>query len=141
MPNLQTRVVGILTNPRAEWLKIAAEPDDAAALYRNYNVVLAAVPAGCVLLGLAIFGVPLFGRFGLSLALRSAIGLYVSALVAPLVVAVVLEQLAPKFSSSGSTARALKLVAYASTPWWLSGVFYLVLLLSPLALIAALYGI
>ena len=52
----------------------------------------------------------------------------------------VLEKLAPRFQSSGSTARALKLVAYASTPVWVAGVFYLLLMLAPLALIAALYA-
>ena len=64
MTNLQTRVKGILTNPRAEWSAIAAEPDDVAAIYRNYIVFLAAIPAICMFLGLTIFGVPLFGRYG-----------------------------------------------------------------------------
>ena len=35
MTNLQTRVTGILTDPKAEWPAIAAEPDDVAAIYRN----------------------------------------------------------------------------------------------------------
>ena len=52
-----------------------------------------------------------------------------------------LEKLAPNFRSSGSTAQALKLVAYASTPVWVAGVFYLVLVLAPLALFAALYAV
>lgn len=68
MTNLQTRVKGILVNPSAEWLAIAAEPDDVAAIYRNYIVFLAAIPAISVFLGLTIFGVPLFGRSGISTA-------------------------------------------------------------------------
>jgi hypothetical protein len=141
MTNLQTRVKGILTNPRAEWLAIAAEPDDVAATYRDYIVLLAAIPAISIFLGLTIFGVPLFGRYAISTALGSAVAMYISSLVAPFIAAVVLEKLAPRFQSSGSTARALKLVAYASTPVWVAGVAYLVLMLAPLAIIAMLYAI
>ena len=139
--DLQTRVKGILTNPKAEWLVIAAEPDDVAAIYRNYVVFLAAIPAISIFLGLTILGIPLFGRYGISTALGSAVAMYISSLVAPFVAAVVLEKLAPRFQSSGSTAQALKLVAYASTPVWVAGVFYLLLMLAPLAMIAALYAI
>jgi len=139
--DLQTRVKGILTNPRAEWLVIADEPDDVAAIYRNYIVFLAAIPAISIFLGLTIFGVPLFGRYGIPTALGSAVAMYISSLVAPLIAAVVLGKLAPRFQSSGSTAQALKLVAYASTPVWVAGVSYVLLMLAPLAMIATLYAI
>lgn len=141
MTNLQTRVKGILTTPKSEWLAIAAEPDDVEAIYRNYIVYLAAIPALSMFFGLTIVGLPFFGRYGVTTALASAIATYVTSLVAPFIAAVVLEQLAPKFQSSGGTARALKLVAYASTPVWVAGVFYLVLVLAPLAFVAALYAI
>jgi hypothetical protein len=141
MANLQSRIKGILMNPRVEWPAIAAEPDDVAATYRDYIVYLAAIPAVCMFLGLSIIGLPLFGRYGVSTALGSAIAVYVTSLVAPFIAAVVLEKLAPNFQSSGTTGRALKLVAYASTPVWVAGVFYLLVVLSPLALIAALYAI
>ena len=55
--------------------------------------------------------------------------------------ALVIEKLAPRFKSSGSTVNALKLVAYASTPVWVAGVFYLFLYLAPLAFVAVLYSI
>lgn len=141
MSDLQTRVKGILTDSRHEWAIIAAEPDDIAAIYRNYIVVLAAIPAVSMFFGLTIVGMPLLGRYGVTTALASAIATYVSSLVAPFIAAIVLEKLAPKFQSSGTTAQALKLVAYSSTPIWIAGVLYLVLMLSPLALIAALYAI
>ena len=141
MTNLQERVKAILTNPKTEWAAIAAEPDDVAAIYRDYIVYLAAIPAVSMFLGLTIIGIPLFGRFGIGTALGAALAAYASALVAPFIAALVLEKLAPNFRSSGSTAQALKLVAYASTPVWVAGVFYLVLVLAPLALFAALYAV
>ena len=141
MTNLQARVTGILTNSTSEWLAIAAEPDDVAAIYRSYIVYLAAIPAVSMFLGLTIVGLPLFGRYDVTSALATAVVMYVTSLVAPFIAAVVLEKLAPKFESSASTAQALKLVAYASTPMWVAGVFYLVLVLAPLALLAAIYAI
>ena len=122
-------------------MAIAAEPDDVAAIYRNYIVFLAAIPAVSMFLGLTIFGVPCSDGTASSTALRAAIAMYVSSLVAPFIAAVVLEKLAPRFQSSGSTAQALKLVAYASTPMWVAGVLYLLFVLAPLAMIAALYAI
>ena len=141
MTNLRNRAVAILTTPKTEWTAIAAEPDDVVALYRNYIALLAAIPAVCMFLGLTLIGLPMFGRFGIPTALASAVAMYVSALVAPFIAALVIEKLAPTFQSSGSTLEALKLVAYASTPVWVAGIFYLVLVLAPLALVAALYAV
>ena len=54
----------------------------------------------------------------------------------------VVEKLAPKFRSSGSTAQALKLVAYSAAPTWVAGVFYLLPGVGrTAALVGLLYGI
>lgn len=125
--NLQQRIVGILTNPSAEWPVIAAEPHDVASLYTKYILILAAIPALGVLLAV--------GLFSPFLAVGSAISTYISSIVTPIIAALVIEQLAPKFKSSGNTVQALKLVAFASTPVWISGIFL------PLTIIGALYSI
>lgn len=138
---LKNRVIAILTDPIHEWRTIAAEPEDVASLYKNYIMPLAAIPAIAMFIGLGIVGAPFLGRFGLVTALSSAIGLYLSQLIGPIVAALVVERLAPKFNSTGTLADALKLVAYASTPIWVAGVLYLLLYLAPLALAGAVYGI
>ena len=131
--NVQTRVAGLLKNPRAEWLVVAAERDGIQAIYRNYVSMLAAVPAVCLLLRLA--------EVAPATALAVAISHYVAALVSPLIAAVILERLAPRFDSAGNTVQAFKLTAYASTPTWLAGVFYLFNALTPLTVIGVLYAI
>jgi len=141
VPKLQARVVGMLKNPTFEWRTISAEPDDIQSLYMNYIVPLAAIPAMAMFLGLAIIGVPFVGRFGFFTALSTAIVIYLQTLIAPLVAAIVIEQLAPRFSSSGSTIDALKLVAYASTPVWVGSVIYLIVYLSPLMLVPVIYAV
>ncbi len=138
---LQKRVTGILTTPHAEWPVIAAEPADVISLYRDYILILAAIPAVSLVLGLMVFGVPLLGRWGMAAALTTGVASYASGLASALLGALVIERLAPKFGSSGDTVQSLKLVAYASTPFWVGGIVYLVLVLSPLIVLAALYGI
>jgi hypothetical protein len=139
--DLQKRVVGILTAPQQEWPVIASEPADVPTLYRSYIAILAAIPAIAIFLGLMVIGMPIAGRFGMSAALSAGLSTYVSSLVTPLIAAIVIAKLAPSFQSISDITQALKLVAYASTPGWIAGVLYLVFALSPLVLIAALYGI
>lgn len=138
---IKKRVVDLLSNPEKEWGVIAREDGDIVSLYSNYILPLAAIPSIALLLGLVVIGAPFIGRFGIVLALSAAVGGFVATLVAPIVAAVVIEQLAPKFQSSGDTTRALKLVAYASTPIWLAGIIYLVPLLAFMAIVGALYAV
>jgi hypothetical protein len=139
--NLQARVTAILTKPAAEWPIIAGEATDVTKLYKEYIVLLAAVPAVALFLGMSVIGVPFFGRLGMGGALSTALGSYISTLVATFIAAIVVEKLAPTFNSSGDTTQALKLVAYASTPVWVAGVVYLFVVLAPIMLLAALYAI
>ena len=139
---LQTRVKNILLQPASEWTAIAAEPMDVMGLYRNYILILAAIPSVCLFVSLGVFGAPYIGRLGMGGALGGAITAYVRTLVSVLIAAVIVEKLAPTFGSRGDTAQALKLVAYACTPVWLAGVFYLIWFLwAPAGLIAAIYAI
>jgi hypothetical protein len=139
--DLRKRIIGILTTPQSEWRAIAAEPADVGSLYRHYIVILAAIPAVSLVLGLMVFGVPLLGRWGMAAALGAGVATYASALLSALLAALILERLAPRFKSEGHTAQTLKLVAYASTPIWIGGVVYLVLVLSPLIVLAGLYAV
>jgi hypothetical protein len=134
--NLQTRVVNILTKPADEWPVIAAEPADVSALYKDYVVLLAAIPAVCTFVG-SLF----FGFAGFSGALVAGIMSYVSTLASVYIAALIIEKLAPNFDSHGDTAQALKLVAYAWTPLWVAGVVHLIPLLGVVLILAGLYAI
>lgn len=145
MASLQTRVVNILKSPATEWPVIAAEPTDVGTLYREYILILSAIPLVASFIGYSIIGVtmPFTGPYrrpmvdGVSLMIAS----YVMGLIGVYVSAMVIEWLAPKFGSSGSRVDALKLVAYASTPMWVAGALNVLPMLGVLSLLAALYGI
>jgi hypothetical protein len=142
--NLQTRATNILMQPAQEWRVVEGESSDVASLMRDYAAPLSAIPAICSWLGASLIGVStIVGtyRVGLARGLVGAIVSWAFGLAGAFLAAVVIERLAPTFASRGSTAQALKLVVYASTPVWLAGVLNLVPLLSPLVLIAALYAL
>ena len=133
--DVRQRLTGLLVAPQREWSAIAAEPDDVVWLYRHFIAIVAAVPAAALLLRFAIAAAPILG-------LRAAISRYVIELASPMAAAVVVEKLAPRFQSRGSTAQALKLVAYTTAPSWVAGVFYLLPGLGSTAtLVAVLFGI
>jgi len=142
--DLQTRVRDILTRPAHAWAVIAGEPADVGSLLRDYAAPLSTIPAICSWLGMSVIGMStLVGtyRVGIVRGLANAIVAWAFGLAGAWLAAVVIERLAPNFSSRGSTADALKLVVYASTPVWLAGVFNLIPALGVLVLVAALYAL
>ena len=138
--NLQSRVTNLLTRPAQEWRTIATESTDVGTLIRDYAAPLSAIPIVCGWIGGTLFGYGFF-RSGLVRGVANGIVKWVFGLAGCWLAAVVVEKLAPSFSSRGSTAQALKLVVYASTPVWLAGVLDLIPPLAVLVLIAALYAL
>src|SRR5262245_48671440 len=138
---IQKRVTEILVNPEHEWPGIEHEPGDVAAIYQNYIIPLAAIPAVSLLIGVLLIGVPRFGRYSFFTAIGVALARYVGVLVSCMVAAVVIEQLAPRFHSRGDTTDALKLVAYSFTPLWIAGVVNIFPLLAFMAIVGMLYAV
>ena len=139
--NLPARVTSILTKPATEWPVIAAEPADIASVLVGYVLILAAIPAICLFISVALISAPLVGGFAVTGALTGAVLHYVATVVSVLLVAFVIQALAPTFGSRGDLVQALKLVAYSYTPLYLAGVLYLAIVLAPLGIVAALYAI
>jgi hypothetical protein len=143
--DLVSRVTNILTKPKQEWPVIASEATDVATLYKEYIVLLAAVPAISSFIGMTAIGVPVpfFGtvRVGVVSGLTSLIVRYVLSLASVYAAAFIIEKLAPTFQSRGDTIAALKLVAYASTPAWVAGILGLFPPLLALGILAGLYGV
>src|SRR5215467_11344680 len=118
--NLVERVKGIILSPKTEWPVIAGEPGDAGYLFRNYVAILAAIPAVCGFIGAILIGAPIFA------ALLGAVIRYLLAFVAVYIVALIVNLLAPTFSSQKNFDSALKVTVYSYTPSWLAGIFLLI---------------
>ena len=142
--SLVQRVQDILLRPKQTWPVIAAEPADAASLYRDYVVILAAIPAIAGFIGLSLIGA---GAFGVSVRIPVVSGLvnmvvsFLLSLLMVYLVALLVDALAPTFGGTKDRIAALKVVAYGSTAGFVGGIFSLVPALSILGLLAALYSI
>lgn len=91
------RIRGIVTEPAHEWSSIAAEPATAMSVYTGWILMLAAIGPVAMLFG--------YSELGVSWALRVAVSAYVTALVVPAVLALIVDVIAPSFGGSGTTSR------------------------------------
>jgi len=138
------RVKAILLKPAETWPVIEQEDTDTGRIYKEYLLILAAIPAVANFIGLSLIG---FGGFGMSFRVPLLAGLgnmvvsYVLSLVMIYVMSLIANALAPTFGGEKNPLNALKLMAYGSTAALVGGIFSLLPMLSMLGLIAALYSI
>lgn len=118
--DIVARAKGLLMEPVTEWRVIAAEPADTTTLFKSYVIPLAAVPAVAGLIGTMLMGGGALGLIG------SALVGYVLALVGILVLAKIIEVLAPRFGAPADAGAAMKLAAYAPTASWVGGAFMII---------------
>ncbi|HEV2531467.1 Yip1 family protein [Phenylobacterium sp.] len=139
------QVFGMLVRPGETLDALADQPFGAAELYRGYVVPLAAVGPVCGAAGLLVFGGGI-ARITLKMTLlptlEHAVVSYGLSLVAVYVLALTIAVLAPAFGGVGARVQALKLVTFAGTALWLSGLFDLYPPLGfPLGLLGGLYSL
>ncbi|MGA2891959.1 MAG: Yip1 family protein [Xanthobacteraceae bacterium] len=125
--NAASRAKSIVIDPLVAWARIEQEGDDPALLLSRYVAVLALIPAvfgfiGTSLIGTVVPGVgtlrtPVFdGLFG-------AIFGYVMTCGTVLLLALLIDLVAPLFGGRRDFESAFRLAAYSFTPVWLVGVF------------------
>jgi hypothetical protein len=132
--NLLERVKGILLQPKSEWPVIAREPGDAAYLFPNYVMIVAAIGPLCTFIGHSIIGFGPF-RVGIFGGLIRAIIAYVLTLVGVFVAAYVIDFLAGTFGARRNFDNAMRVAAYSPTAAWLAGDFNLIPILGFLAIL------
>ena len=143
---LIARVKAILLTPKTEWPVIAGEPATVADLYKNYIIILAAIPAIFTFLKMSVIGIsiPFAGtiRVGMGAGLANLLLGYVLSLGMVFVMALIIDALAPTFGGQKDQTQALKAAAYAYTASWVAGVGQIVPFLGLLiALAGGIYSI
>jgi len=142
--DLVQRVKGILLTPEAEWPAIAKEPGTPGYLFPQYMAYLAAIPPvarfiGNSVIGIAtpagIYRVPLFS------GLLAAVIAYVLSFAVVYLIAIIADQLAPRFGGVKDFPNALKVTVYSFTPYWIAGILQLAAGLRFVAYVLALFGI
>jgi Yip1-like protein len=127
--NAAARAKAILVDPLAEWAVIEKETGDPAFLLSRYVVLLALVPAIASLVGACGIGVVVPGggtvRASLFDGLFGAIFGYVLTCATVLLLAILIDFVAPLFGGQRDFDSACKLAVYSFTPVWLAGIFLL----------------
>ena len=123
------RVIGILTDPFAEWARIEVEPGETIALMIGTVAPLALVPAVFGFVGACIIGAVIPGkgevRAPILDGLAAAFFGYFASFAVVLLLGLVITIAAPLFGGRRNFARALNLAVYSYIPVWLAGVFML----------------
>jgi hypothetical protein len=119
------RARALLLSPRAEWPVIAAEPATAADLYREYIMIVAAIPPICLFVKTSILGYAWHGftvyRVSMGAGLTAAVLQYVISLLGVYVLAVIIDSLAANFGGQPNRIQALKAAGYSYTASWIAG--------------------
>ena len=138
--NLVERAKAILLKPTETWPVIDAEPATVGSIYKDWLVIMAAIPAVC-----GFIAVTFLGSFFFSGAIFAGLGYlvlsYVGALIGAFIMMLIVDALAPSFGGTKNQVAAMKLVAYSLTAGFVAGVFGLLPMLGILRLLAAFYGI
>jgi hypothetical protein len=130
------RAKRICLAPDAEWAVIASERATLGTLIPGYVLPLAALSA----VGSSI--VTLVAGLGIGLAIRGAVTDLIVAVVGVVVLATIIDSLAPTFGAVKSSEGAAKVAAYAPTPAWIAGIFQIIPFIGGLiALIGAVYSL
>src|SRR5437867_2329339 len=120
------RVKKICLTPTTEWSVIAGESTSAGALITGYVAPLAAVGAVAGFIGSSIIGQNTFflGTFRLPIVagLIAAVVSFVAAIVGVIILALIINALAPTFGAEKNSAQAFKVAVYSATPALAAGV-------------------
>lgn len=140
------RIKKICLTPQSEWSVIAEENTPAASLITQYVLPLAAVAAIAGFIGGSLIGrtLPFVGgtyRVPIMTGLGLVVFSLVTAVIGVVLIALIIDALAPTFGAQKNSAQAFKVAAYSFTPAWVAGVFQILPALAILAMLGALYGL
>ncbi len=142
---LIARVQAILMTPKTEWPVIAAEQETVANLYKNYILILAAIPAVFGFIKGSLIGYSVMGFTARTPIVSGVIGMIVQyALILGLVylVGLIISALAPNFGGEKNQIQGLKTAAYAYTAGWVASIAVIVPWIGWIvALAGSIYGI
>ncbi|MBW8759961.1 MAG: YIP1 family protein [Burkholderiales bacterium] len=142
--NVVERAKSILLQPAQTWPVIDAEPATVQSIYKDWLIIMTAIPAVCGFIGMSLVGVGAFG-FGYRVPIVGGVVAmvfgYVLSLVAAYVMALIVDALAPSFGGTKNLVGALKVVAYGATAVYVAGVLKLLPMLGILGILAACYSV
>jgi hypothetical protein len=141
--NIINSVKRILVAPKTAWGVIEEENMPHVKLFVGYVLLLALIPAVAAFVGYGLVGYSVFDVRVHSIAwgIRQAVSQFIVMSAGVYLAAFVINALAESFSAKKNINNAFALVAYAYTPMFIGGIFYVLPSLSWLSSVAGLYGL
>lgn len=145
--NLIERAKNILLTPKTEWDVIDNETPNTQSILMTYVIPLVAVGAIASFIGWGLIGKSYsygFGSIkvvGVSLGIRYAIIALVAGIAGSLLLATVIDALAPTFKSEKNFGKSFQLAAYSSTAGWVGAIFNILPSLAIIGSLIGLYGL
>lgn len=136
-PMLVERAKAIILHPLEEWNRIAKEDTPSGDIFTAYILPLALIAPLSGFIGGQLFG---YFRYGLLTGAIVAVLMLFLSLISLLAIVTITDFLSAKFGGETNYFNSFKLVAYASTPAWITGIFAIVPSLGVFSLLA-LYSI
>lgn len=136
---LVDRAKNIIVSPKTEWPVIAGENPDTGALFMQYVLPMALIPAVASFIGYGFVGFHYLS--GVSWGIAYAVISLITTVAAVFLTALVVDLLAPSFASEKNFGRSLQLVVYSYTPGWVGGILTIVPVIGWLGSLFGLYGL
>jgi F0F1-type ATP synthase assembly protein I len=138
--NLIERVKNILVTPKTEWEVINGETASPMSLLTSYVLPLAIVASVGSILKYFFFSTTL--GMGSSFMIGMALVGFIASVISFYLSAIIIDMLAPSFSSEKDLNKSAQLVAYSGTPSYIAGLLSFIPIIGGLLAFAAWgYGI
>ncbi len=145
--NLIDRAKNILLTPKTEWDVVNGETPNTQSILTTYVIPLVAIGAIASFIGWGFIGKSYsygFGSIkvsGVGLGIRYAIIALVGGIGGSLLLAAVIDALAPTFKSEKNFGRSFQVAAYSSTAGWVGAIFNILPSLAIVGSLVGLYGL
>jgi hypothetical protein len=138
--NVIERAKNMITQPAKEWDVVSMETPNSNHIITGYVLPLAGAAAIAAFIGYAFVGFNMFGVriTGTNWGIYQGLTVLLGGLLSVYVTALIIDALAPSFSSEKNFNRSLQLVAYSFTPAWVGGLLSIV---PSIAFVGALFGL
>ena len=143
--DIVSRAKNICLTPNTEWPVIASEETTTGTLISSYVVPMVAIGAIAGLIGGSVIGVsvPFLGTYRMPITTGIVIACYsfIAAIIGVVILAFLINALAPTFGAEQNNLQALKVAVYSYTPAWVAGALRILPVLGVLGIVLALYGL
>jgi hypothetical protein len=133
------RIKNILVSPKSEWDVIEGENTPHVKLLTSYVLPLSLIVAIAAFIGYGIIGYS-FRVHSIGMGVRQAIIQWVTMGVGLYVLTFAIFFLSKIFGANKNFDKSFSLAAYAYTPFFLGGIFYILPLISWMAFLVGIYG-